>query len=322
MSCLDNIVSVRNFCEPNEGNSSLSGYDIFDAPELSQAIVSGFIKEDQLKVQDFVKGVMKNQITEISNDFLSVLTSNGYTADITENRYQTTNFNSNSVPAANHERGIVLYKAGNNSKTLKAIRINTLFINSAVNATNVVVKIYDGFEIVNYTLNVISGINPYNIDYVVKSNSCRIVINGAQLSLKSGTLTCMTGCSGTTPNPCGYVKSFNGSEVAGKECFGIGVDFSCFCDFEKLLCNLAKSYTGKLIYYKTRIALLEERKWSDRFNPVVVYKGDAAEKKRSELTSEYNHTWNTLVQGLKEILKGYCGECIKCNGIKYATNGV
>lgn len=322
MSCLDNIVSVRNFCDPNDRKPSLSGYDIFDAPELSQAEVAAFIKEDQLKVQDFVKSVMKTQITEITNDFLSVLSSNGFSADLIENRYQTTQFNSNNIPAANHERGIVLYKAGNDSRSLKYIRINTLFINSAANASNVVLKIYDGFEIVNYTLNIVAGINTYNIDYIVKSNSCRIVINGAQVSLKSGTLTCMTGCSGTTPNPCGYVKSFNGSEVAGKESFGIGVDFSCFCDYEKLLCSLAKSYTGKLIYYKTRAALLEERLWSDRFNPVVVYKGDKAAEKRKELISEYNHSWNTLVQGLSEILKGYCGECIRCKGIRYATNGV
>lgn len=322
MSCLENIVSVRDYCNPSNNQPSLSGYDIFDAPELSVSEISAFIKEDKLKVQDFVKGVMKTQIIEVRNDFLGIISANGFSANIVEKKYQSTQFKDTILPSVDHERGVTLYKVSNNSKSLKGLRIDTIYINSNSTASNVLLKIYDGQEEVNYTLNVIAGINTFNVNYSVKSSSARITLAGNQISLKGGELTCMVGCNGTQPNPCAFTKSFNGSEVQGKESFGIGVDFSCFCDYEKLLCDLSKSYIGKLIYYKTRAALLDERIWSDRFNPVVVYKGEQAEKKRTELINEYNHTWNTLVKGLPEILKGYCGECIKCNGIRYAPNGV
>ena len=130
----------------------------------------------------------------------------------------------------------------------------------------------------------------------------------------------MVGCNGTVPNPCGYTNSYNNGKVAGKESYGLGVEFSCYCDYEKLMCSLSKSYMGKLIYLKTRADLLDHRFWSDRFTPIVVYKGDDAKNKRIELLREYEHTWNTLIEAMPTIMKGHCGECIKCNGISYKVN--
>src|SRR5690606_15875361 len=316
-----NIVTVRDFCKPDNNHVSLSGYDLMDAPEITTNRISGALTEHYTQVRPFLLHVVKTEFNDLKNDFLSVISANGFAADLIEKKYQTGEFSNKPLPAANFERGFTLYKVNKKGNSLKSLRINTLFINSLEQKDSVNVRIYDGNTLVTVTVRgVVVGINEFNINYKVQSNSARIVLPSNELQVASTPLTCFVGCNGTKPNDCAYTKGFNNGDVSVKEGYGLNVNFSCFCDYESILCDLSTSYTGKLLYLKARMRVLQEIESSDRLNHIVIYGKDDAARKRAELQAEYNQTWNTLVQGLPNILKGYCGDCIQCNKIKYVTN--
>lgn len=317
MSCFNNIVSVRDLCS-NERPVSLSGYDMFDAPEISVNTISAAINKDIVSATDYIKDHLRMAGIEVRNDFLGALSANKFVANIEGVMHSSTSFNENTLPVSALERGVVLYSVNRNAYSLKKTIIHSIDVYSESESENVKLKIYDGGFVTTYTIKTNIGLNTYNINYKLNSISARVVTSG--ISVKSGTLTCFIGCNGSKPNGCGYTKSWNNGEVAGKESYGINLNFGCECDFEKILCDTAKSFIGKLLYLKARTMLLDSRIASDRLNNVVVYGVEEAKAKRIELINEYNQSWNTMINSLPSILKNYCGDCIMCNGINWAVN--
>lgn len=318
--CLKNIVSVKDYCNLDNNQESLSGYELMTAPELSLSTIQAMIKDDQTKTRDFLISQLDLATLEIRNDFLGVITANEYVANISEEVFESSSFGSDLLPASNLERGLSWYAVSNQYNSIKAAKIQNIYLNSNEDKNGVVIKIYDGDSLSSFTVNVKVGINTFAVNYPIKSRFIKVVMDSNQIITRSTTLTCFIGCNGTTPNKCGYTKAVNGDVVSTKESFGLGISFSCFCDFEKILCNLGKEYVGKLIYLKTRIILLDNRIMSDRNNNLIVYGREEAMTKKSELVAEYNFTWNILVKSLPGIMKKYNSDCITCTGISYKPN--
>lgn len=321
MSCLDNIVSVKDFCNPNAiENIGSSGYDIMNAPEISLKRVSAIVTDEHTQVRKFILDVVKQATNDIKNDFLGALSLN-YRTDLSQQSYESSIFKSDELPTSNAERGFTFYKANYSSRSLKTAVIEKVYINALEVKDNVEFYIYDGDLKTTFVVNVKKlGINPFPINYKVRSSSARIVMKGNALKVASTRLICFVGCNNTLPNDCGNTKSFNDGHTSNKEGYGLGIKFSCLCDYDKMLCDLSNSFVGKLVYLKTRIMLLEYAKHSDRFNNVVIFGSTEKDQLISQLTSEYNQCWNTLVSSLPNTLKAYKGDCVECKGIQIKVN--
>lgn len=321
MSCLDNIISVRDYCS-TERPTSLSGLDLMDAPELNQSRMAKMVDADFVKGYDLAKDVVRRSGIELTNDFLAVLAANRVSADIIEPVHKSSAFEATTVyPSADYERGFTLYKANVHKSRLKKVVISKVFINASTAADSNQIKIYDNGTITTFNVKVEIGLNEYEVNYTLSGDSARIVLAANSVNVYATKLICHVGCNGTVPNSCAYTKSWNnGSEISIKEGFGLGAEFHCECDFEQLICNMSRTYIGNLLYLKSRIKLLEEAIYSDRMNNFIVYGKDESKEHRSELINEYNSEWNTMVAALPNLLSKYNDDCLQCRSVTWKTN--
>lgn len=139
--------------------------------------------------------------------------------------------------------------------------------------------------------------------------------------MASSYLTCFTGCNGGLPNSCGHVKGFyDGREINTKQGYGLSMEFSCKCDYDELLCGLARGTLGNIVWMKARIELLDSLLKTDRLNNWVVYGRDETKQFRDELYNDYVSAWNTFAMSLPNVLKNMRDDCLDCRGIRYVTN--
>lgn len=294
-----------------------------DAPEITFQGLSAVANEKYVDGYTLVQNVLRLAILDMKNDFLSVLATNNISTDISNISYKTSVFNTeNTWPALAKERGLTLYKAPKTKNRLKKMIIHKVSILPMVDKEDAEVLIYDNSNVYAYPIELTANlINTIEIHHIVQGDYARVLIDGTDLPVATSRLICFTGCSGGLPNDCGYTKGYNGDgEISGKEGFGLGVEFTCECDYESILCDLAKSYVGKLIYLKTRMGLLEEKLMTNRLNNIVVYGKEEAQAMLKKLEGEYTDTWNSFVGGLPNILKKYNSDCLNCRGVKWVVN--
>ena len=317
MNCLKNIVTIKDLC----GESvPTSGYDLMSAPEISPKQSAAIANEEYVKGLDLLKAKLDMAILEVGNDFNALISTNGYALNVAGDTYSSGTWNSgiNNPPAA-LERGLILHKA--NYSPLKRIRITNIQISVAVSMNDVPVYIYDNGLKHTYYFNLVAGsINIFAVNHLMEGSSVRVVMDNSVLTTSSTVIACKLGCGGTVPNPCGYVKGWNGSQEIQSESFGLHINFNCECVTESIVCDLASSFTGKLIWLKARLLVMEEHLYSTRLNSIVLWGKDKIEKLKSDVEKDYVETWNSLVNSLPVVLKKYQGECIVCNGIKIVTN--
>lgn len=323
MSCLDNIISVTDRCG-NETAVSLSGYRLSQAPEISPNSLADIANEKYISGVNLAQSILANSILDIRNDFVSVLASNNISVDLSQFIYTTSQFNISSTypAAAGKERGLTLYKAPKSKNKLKRVYIKKVSVLPLADKENAEILIYDNGNVYTYEIDLTANmINTIEVDHLVNGDYARVLIDGTDLPVSSAILTCFTGCNGKLPNDCGYTKGFNGDgEISSKESFGISIDFSCECDYESILCDLAKSFVGKLVFLKTRIGLLYERIYGNRLNNLIVYGKDEAQALMSDLDSQYVTEWNSFVASLPNLLKRYNSDCLICRSISWKTN--
>ncbi len=315
--CLKNIVSIRDLCG---GTPSLSGYDLMSAPEISPKRAAAVADERYVSGLNLLKAKLDFALLDIENDFTALLATNGYALQLKSDTYSTGLWNTGMTNAPyNGERGLTIHKAYHNS--MKALIIKSIELYPTVTQNAVPVYIYDNGLQYTYSFNLVADqINVFQIEHKVSGAFARIVMSNAGLITRSGTITCKTGCNGSLPNPCGYVKGWNGTQEITGESFGIHASFTCQCDYSGLLCDLARVYSGKLIWLKARALVMEEALISTRLNTIVMYSGDKLKELKAEVEAEYVSTWNSLVSSLPTLLKKYNGDCITCTGIKTVTN--
>lgn len=324
MGCLDNIISVNNNC-----TESLSGLDLLDAPELSTLNLAAMANEDVQSGMALATAKISLATKLVRNDIMSIMAAANILPEVTDIHYNTGVFRTNKVIAAEpYFRGLVLYKNRKSSGKLRKNKIHKVSIFPLNNATDVTLKLIDAYptaDLVTETSIVIdlvaNQVNEIDLDYVVRGEWVKILLDGTDVSVASSYLTCFTGCNGTMPNDCGYTKGYyNNKEISAKEGYGIIADFSCYCDYEELMCDLAKLYIGEIVWLKTRVLLLEEHKKSNRLNNWIIYNREETKEYLTDVENQYRSKWNVFVQSMPRILKQYRDSCLDCKGARWIDN--
>lgn len=321
-TCLDNIISIG--CSPYD--VSLSGLDLFDAPEISHNNIANITNEEN--TSGYQMAVSKVQLATklVKNDLLSVLAANNVLPNINDITYTAGTFKpSTTIAAANLNRGLVLHKAGSWQGTIRKLIIKNIYVYPLADATDVTLTIHDQYKggtSTEYTIDLVGGdVNTFNVEYEVLGTYARVYLNGTALPVASNYLTCFTGCGGRLPNDCGYVKSFyNNKEISGHEGYGINLDFHCECDYDELLCGLSKGLLGNIVWYKARILIQEMRIQTNRLNNWSAFNREEAEQYLQQLISEYTTNWNTFVNSLPSVIKNMRDSCLWCRGTRWVTN--
>ncbi len=320
-SCLNNIVGVGKGCAGFDVSSS--GYFLGMAPEVTPLALANIANEQYVTGFNLAQSVLSNSLLDIKSDFLGALGANNLITDISAISYNTSEFNMASTwPAAPKERGLTLKKTPKSKNYLQKLTITKVSCLPLADKEDGEILIYDNGNVYTYPVELTGGmINTIEIEHIVEGEFARVLIDNTDLPMSNSVLTCFTGCNGKLPNDCAHTKGYNGDgEISAKEGYGISVEFKCECDFEVILCDLSKTYVGKLLYTKARIGLLDERINSNRLNNFIIYGKEDAISKKSELQSEYAQLWNTFLDGLPNLLKKYKSDCIICNSSSWKTN--
>lgn len=324
ISCLENIVTFRG-CNPNA--VPLSGLDLMDAPEITVKNLANTATEKDVSGNELANRLLSLSHTLVRNDLLSVMSANKMLLNTTNKTWNTSDFKPFTVITANDtERGLTLMKTNRNlQKSLKKMTIHTIYIYPLEDFEGAVVKIYDNGNGIaktsTYSFDLVANeVNAFEVEYECEGNEITVAIRG-EMNLASSYLTMCAGCSGKAPNDCGYTKSYTGGKsVNGREGYGVGVSFSCECDYDKILCGLAKKSLGNIIWIKARLMFLEEAIKSNRLSNFVTYGREQAIDYHNQLKPEYDKAWSTFVASLPNLLREWNGDCITCNGIRSVIN--
>jgi len=316
--CLNNIVTSNFGCE--DPVTSLSGYDLSQAPELSKLTLSATANETYITGAKLAQEKLNLAILDVKNDMLGLMAANKMIPSLTQNiSYETSNFDSKKYTYLENgkEKGFSLYKVGN--ERLKRLKLTKLHVYPVVDVVDAEIKIYDSGQVATYTIDLVGGeVNTIDIDYILVGNFIRVL---ADIDVYTSKLICQVGCNGAKPNECAYTKGFNGdNEVSAKEGYGLGVEFNCYCDYDNILCDLSRQYIGKIVWLKARMLLIDEMLFTDRLNNWTVYNTDRLKDLRIEVANEYTDNWNTFVNALPVMLKTYNGQCLTCTGSKWVQN--
>lgn len=325
MSCLDNIVTL-GVC-PDDG-TSLSGFKLINAPGISIKTLADTANETYLKGAELAMQKKELAINMVRNDFIAALHQNRVVTTISNPEYNTSQFNTGaSVATYSGERGVVLHKANWRGK-LRRLYIKEIQL-YPLGSGDATLKIYDGYNVYEYAVTLTGGqintFNEENLDgfpFMMNENSTylKVLIDQSEFPFVSAPITCMVGCNGTAPNPCGWADGWDGAAAVKREGYGINVVFYCDCNYEQILCDLAKSYSGELIWLKWQIAIFEEAQKSNRFNNWIVYGADKIGDQIASLDAKYTSKWNALMEGALGILKTYRDDCLNCRGTRWVTN--
>lgn len=322
MSCFDNIISINGDC----GDESLSGLELFDAPEINLKALANTASETYVSGMELARKKLELAKKLVKNDVMGALSMNNAMPNLTNIQYNTSDFKTTTTyPAEAKERGLTLYKNKRINGSLRKTVIHTVKIFPLVSAESATLKVYDdGLGGVVSTYNVAltaNVVNEFNIEYTIKGTLARVVLDGTDISVASAYLTCFTGCNGSMPNDCGYTKGwYDDKEISSKEGFGIGLVFSCKCDYEEFLCGLVSSFLGEIVWLKTRVLLLEEHLRIDRLNNWIIYNRDETKEYLVDVENQYRDKWNALNRSMPNLLKTYRDDCIQCRGTQWVTN--
>lgn len=317
-SCLDNIVAISG-CQGRE--TSISGFDLMDAPEISPKNLNNAANEFYVQGTKLAEAQLNLAITQVRNDFIGALGANQIATTVVEPVYSTASFVDNmSYPADGKERGTTLYKSGKLRDRVRKTKGVQVEVFPLENHPSTELRLYDNGMLYTYPVQLVANqINVFDIDHFVQGDFVRVVFEN--VGVRGAKITCMLGCNGTTPNDCGYAKGWDGTREVKNEGYGINVKFKCECDYDEILCDMAKGAIGEIVWTKARINILKVQYKTNRFNNFVVYGHDELEKYIPMLENEYAGLWNNMMLSLPNLIKPYQGACINCRGIKVVSNG-
>jgi hypothetical protein len=325
MSQLQNIISIRDITT-EENVPSLSGLDLMDAPEISILNLAHIANEEYVTGLNLAKKKITQATTLVRNDLMSALAANNVIPRLDAKLHSTGEFKTQvTFPAEAKERGLTLYKNNRIKGKLRKLKIQNVKVYPLADAAGATLKIYDdyaGGTVSTYQVDMAADkVNTYKVDYEVKGSFARVLLDGTDVPVASAYLTCFTGCNGTLPNDCGYTKGwYDDAEISGKEGFGINLEFSCECDYEQLLVDMAKTYVGEIVWLKTRVLLLEEHLRTNRLNNWVIYGREETQQYLTDVENQYREKWRLFTQSLPGLLQAYKDDCLQCNGIRWVTN--
>lgn len=325
MSLLQNIISVRDVCA-GEQPESLSGLDLMDAPEISALNLANIANEEYVTGLNLAKKKTEQAIILVRNDMMSVMVANRVVPGLSEKKHTAGTFKPTiNYPAEAKERGLTLYKNRKIKGSLRKLKIHAIQVFPLASMEGATLKIYDdyaGGTVSTYTIDLVANeVNSFNVGYEVKGSFARVLLDGTDMPVAGTYLTCFTGCNGTMPNDCGYTKGwYDDREISSKKGFGINIEFGCACDYEQLLCDLAKTYIGEIVWLKSRVLLMEEHLRTNRLNNWVVYGREETKQYLTDVENQYREKWQVFVNAMPGLLKQFNDDCLQCNGIRWVTN--
>lgn len=324
MSCIDNIVSL-GLC-PDEG-PSLSGFNLVDAPGINRQNLAK-ITDDQADGAQFALSVKRRTLIEVRNDFMQALQINNVIPQIVAPVYATSAFKT-AVSTGTYAgyRGVTVhknkaYRGMLRKNYLKAVQLFPL------ESGDTTLRIFDGLTTRTYPITVVAGqVNEFSADQLdgfpleFTEPSIRVTVDQTEIPFASAFIECKAGCGGSMPNPCGVADGWAGMTAVKSEGYGVNVLFYCECDYEQILCHMAKSYIGELVFLRWQINVFQEQLSSNRFNNWIIYNREELQKYTiPDLQNTYNARWNALMNALYGILKTYRDECLNCRGTRWVTN--
>lgn len=330
MSCLSDIVTL-GIC-PDEA-ASLSGFQLLQAPGISLKTLAQTANENYNSGIEMAMDKKEIALIQVRSDFVGALQSNKVVTTISHPVYSVANFN----PAVNKgsysgERGLWLHKAPF-SGSLRTTYIQSVQIYPLASG-DVTLKFYyelngevvsSGWEIslVANQLNTFDSTQLEGFPFAIPAyaSNVKILFDQSSIPVASSAITCLKGCNGSMPNDCGWAEGWDGIRKIQQEGYGVNVTFNCKCDYEKILCDLAPSFSGELIWIKWQIAIMEEQYRTNRFSDLVIYgRDELGSKIIPELRNDYIQKWNQLMNGLFAILKTYRDGCLDCRKTRWVTN--
>lgn len=322
--CLNRIVTF-GIC-PDEGPST-SGFTLLSAPGISVKNLENIATETYMKGTELAMQKKALAIALVRNDLIAAMQANRVVTQMSVELISSGQFNTAmTVPASTAERGITLHKAGQRGKLrqtfIKEVKVYPLQSGAGK------IKIYDGDNVTIWDVTLVAGqVNVFDADtlggfpFMLPANAnARVVMSAPGISFAQSKLTCLSGCQGL-PNQCGWVDGWDGNGAVKTDGFGMNLTFYCECNYGQILCDMATSFAGELIWLKWQMAIFEEQLMSNRFNNWVVYNADALRQETlPNLQTAYNAKWEAMMNGLFGILQNYKDPCINCRGVRWVTN--
>lgn len=326
MCSLDNIVTL-GVC-PDE-SASESGFTLMMAKGITLKNLANIATETYNAGLEMAMSNKSLTITQFKNDFIGALQLNKVVTTISNPQYDTGIFNtSENIGTYAGYRGLNIYKSHKYKGRLRKTYIKSIQVYPLASG-DTVINIWDGINSYSYAVTLVANqINTFDEDnlegfpFVMAStdSGLRITIDQTSIPLASSKITCLKGCNGTVPNECAWADGWDGERNVKSEGYGLNVQFYCGCDYEQVICDLSKTFTGELIWLKWQYNILEEQLYSNRFTNMVVYNKEQTEKRLKELEADYTNKWNALMAGLLSILQTYKDDCLDCRGIRWRTN--
>lgn len=325
MNKLENIISVRDVCG-NSPQQSLSGLDLMDAPEISARNLANIANEEYITGLTLARKKVEQATLLVRNDLMSAMAGAHVLPNLSSKRYSAGEFKTTiNYPAESKERGITLYRNRKMRGSLRKLKIHTVEVYPLADKEGATLKIYDdyaGGTVTTYDLSLEKDkVNSFYPEYEVKGTFARVLLNGADLPVAGTYLTCFTGCNGNMPNDCAYTKGwYDEREISSKEGFGINLQFSCTCDYEQMLADMAKTYIGEIVWLKSRLLLMEEHLHTNRLNNWVIYGREETRQHLAELEQQYKEKWKLFIHALPGLLRQLNDDCVTCNAARWVTN--
>lgn len=318
--CLDNIVSLWD----GTGARPIvaSGLDLFDAPEITIRGLADSATETYLEAFALAKAKLALALTLVKNDFLALLAQRGFVAALVGDSLSAATFqNGVVIGASTLPRGIIIktLRRGSGIGTLRIKAIQVLPLASTPSAT---LTIHDNGNAYSYNIELVGGqINTIPIQpHTISGDEAHVYLTAPGVAFTSSKLAC--NCDGSLPSGYGSLSGWNGSGYSSREGYGLNVVLEKTCDYDALMCNMAPSYLGEIIWLKARILLLEARLQSSRLNNWVLYDREDVGEFKAELEAYYDQRWNALVAAMPGLIQSRRDHtCLPCKGIRWAANG-
>lgn len=331
MSCNLNDIVTLGLC-PDEG-LGLSGLRLIDAAGISSKILANIANETYVQGANLAMEKKRVALIKFRNDFIGAMQSNRVVTTIVDPIYPAADFNTSlDVGTYAGDRGVVLHKNTNYRGTLRQTIINSIECYPLQSGDGTIKLIVEKNGYVNeYSWEVTFVADQVNIfgaeqfsefPFILppEAKSAKVLVDQTDISFCSTVITCLKGCSGSLPNECGWVDGWDGAKAVKDEGYGVNINFLCHCNYEQILCDLSKSYSGELIFLKWQIEIFDEEYKTNRFNNWVIYNRSELPGIIADLNNQYATKWNNMMSGMLGILNAYKDQCLNCRNIRWVVN--
>lgn len=327
MSCIQNIVTL-GICPDEE--TPTSGLTLMMAAGISPKNLSNIASD--FDVNGITMAMQKKELalTQFRNDFYGALQTNKIQLMLAKTEYDISYFKEDvNKGIYDGYRGIILHKNAAYKGSLRKTYIDSVSV-YPLQSGDTTIRIIVGSTEYAYPVTVVaSQINTFDSDTFnnfpfeipAQYENAKIFVDSSEIQFASSYITCKKGCNGSQTNDCGWAEGWDGTKREKHEGFGVNAIFHCECDYDTVICDMAKSFSGELIWLKWQIAIFEEQYKSNRFENWVVYNNEDINKIwLPQLYNDYATKWNQMMAGLLGILRSYNDSCLDCRRIRRLPN--